>query len=808
MPAHKSRLRISAFVALFVTILAFTATAAFAGPSDPTLTPTQLQSKIDAAGGSLQGYMKTVIKGSKIVTLSVDVLSVTTGFDSGPVDLSSLILFKSDDATITEIGGIAAGMSGSPIYVNDGGTDKLIGALSYGDIFTTHGYGLATPIGAMSAAQDAYAPSPMPRQLSQAVVVDGQVKDKVLVVGDPSGIASIPADTIVVAPKSSIFLGGIKPKSHIYQAYKKFLASKGVDVAEPLQGGLSSIVSTYNAPFTGGSAVAVLAARGDLWFGGIGTVTYVDTSGISPTVVAFGHPAFGDGNSGLFLSNAWIDGIWPSALEAYKLGRPATLRGTLTQDRSAAVIGVDGLMPDETTITAKATNLQTGKVATSAVELPRFVANSSNFNYFGLADMAVYVAGSRVFDGDIIPGSAVTTTTVTVKDGSQTFQIKRRNVYSDAEDIPSAVVNDVDEIVSELQTVNSNGIAHADILSVDLESSFSPARKEAEIVDLNVTGGLKHGSGAAGDNTVTVSFLKYGEPATQTVNVPLHIPSNVPITGDLIASAVNAPDGDLFDGSKGSSDPGSSIDRRTVKDVVSQLDAEVDNSVIDVSFQPVVFNSSPIASLAAATTYKAIDTTRSTAWVVSGTAEKSAPSFDAYLDEGAPSVLPYGNMTLIDGDLNGVDSDGPVVITAPGIATRTITTTDGSLQYISPSLRKSTTFTFTFLGNDQALPTHSTLRVYVAAYVQLSASKTSVRTGSPVTLTAHVLPKDTGGSVVFQRWNGWGWSTLKTVALPSTGVAAFKYTPRSKGKFKVRARFLGSTNNVAKSSGSVTITVK
>ena len=37
-------------------------------------------------------------------------------------------------------------MSGSPVYVDDGGVDKLIGALSYGSDFTIGGMFLATPV--------------------------------------------------------------------------------------------------------------------------------------------------------------------------------------------------------------------------------------------------------------------------------------------------------------------------------------------------------------------------------------------------------------------------------------------------------------------------------------------------------------------------------------------------------------------------------------------------------------------------------------------------------------------------------------
>ena len=68
----------------------------------------------------------------------------------------TLILFEASDREIDRIGGIAAGMSGSPVYVDDGGVDKLVGALSYGDWFTLDGMGLATPIEYMAAIEADY----------------------------------------------------------------------------------------------------------------------------------------------------------------------------------------------------------------------------------------------------------------------------------------------------------------------------------------------------------------------------------------------------------------------------------------------------------------------------------------------------------------------------------------------------------------------------------------------------------------------------------------------------------------------------
>lgn len=72
--------------------------------------------------------MKTTFKGTAIADVDVRVLAVVPSI----YPWGKLILLESDDARITRIGGVAGGMSGSPIFVDDGGTQKLIGAISWG----------------------------------------------------------------------------------------------------------------------------------------------------------------------------------------------------------------------------------------------------------------------------------------------------------------------------------------------------------------------------------------------------------------------------------------------------------------------------------------------------------------------------------------------------------------------------------------------------------------------------------------------------------------------------------------------------
>ncbi len=130
-----------------VVLLAFAQAAAAAAP-EPTMDLEQLSAAL--ASGPLDGHLLTTMSGTTPEAIPVQVQSL--------VDYSwgTLILFNASGPWIDKIGGIAAGMSGSPVYVNDGGVDKLVGALSYGDWFTLGGLGLATPIEYMSAIEADY----------------------------------------------------------------------------------------------------------------------------------------------------------------------------------------------------------------------------------------------------------------------------------------------------------------------------------------------------------------------------------------------------------------------------------------------------------------------------------------------------------------------------------------------------------------------------------------------------------------------------------------------------------------------------
>ncbi len=88
----------------------------------------------------MQGVGKTVISGDTIEEFNVEVIGVSGRETSGRT-----ILVRMYGDVIEKTGGVAQGMSGSPVYI-DG---RLVGAVAYGQSFNDPHYCFLTPIGNM-----------------------------------------------------------------------------------------------------------------------------------------------------------------------------------------------------------------------------------------------------------------------------------------------------------------------------------------------------------------------------------------------------------------------------------------------------------------------------------------------------------------------------------------------------------------------------------------------------------------------------------------------------------------------------------
>ncbi len=411
-----------------MTVLGLGAAAVPAAPAEPTMSVAELQEILDSSPtGTVEGYFKTVLKGTTVTRIPVTVQAVVPNY----IPEGALIMFAAAGPDIEQIGGIAQGMSGSPLFVPAHGVDKLVGAVSYGDSFTTGYLGLATPVQYMASMEDTFMPAGPVTSLPRAVTVAGRSVDEVIIAPSLSAAraARPAAGTSVMAPLATMSVAGLPPRSAVYKDVVKRLEAHGVTVA-PAGAGLTGQAARSETPLDGGSALAVLFARGDMLYGAAGTVTWNNGG----RVVAFGHPLLDIGDVEAYLLDAAVHGVWSSAMVPYKVVSPTSLRGTVLQDRGTGVAGKVGAAPQEVPVTASVTLLPQNVIARTTAFVPDWVVTSfpgGDGPY--LAAAATATAGYNASDNAMMPGSATTTTTVVVEDdaGSR-YTVARANTWDDS----------------------------------------------------------------------------------------------------------------------------------------------------------------------------------------------------------------------------------------------------------------------------------------------------------------------------------------------------------------------------------------
>ena len=231
------------------------------------------------------------------------------------------------DEAVEAMGGIAQGMSGSPV----GPPGRVMGALAYADEFSASPRRFwVTAIDAMEAARD------------------HQTFGDLLLDADPAPAAPINAINAVYTPvKTPLLITGIQPHrlsqlaAQLNGADFRFIELIA-DVGKPLDAPPANTTK-----LAAGDMIGVAFATGDVVNAiGLGTVTQVYDDG---TFVAFGHSLGENGGSGkltLPVYRAVVNGIVPNLSIPYKsasvYGNPI---GTLTKDLTPAVVGELGAPP-------------------------------------------------------------------------------------------------------------------------------------------------------------------------------------------------------------------------------------------------------------------------------------------------------------------------------------------------------------------------------------------------------------------------------------------------------------------------------
>ncbi len=783
-------------LALAVLMLAVAAGSAAAAPTEPTLTLEELQSKLET--GSLTGYMKTVVSGYKIEQIPLTVDALIEG-SSG-----SLILLEASGPVIEEIGGVAAGMSGSPVYVDDGGVDKLVGAVSYGDIFTLHGMALATPIEYMAAIEDHFPvvpPAAGTYDLDAPVKTSAGVVSSIVVARSQKAAQRIDAKAgmSVMAPLALLQIGGMPPQSKAYKELAAKLEKQTGLTARPASG--PSLWVGPDAPaLEAGSSVCQIFTLGSVWYGAAGTATYVN----GDVVVAFGHPSWWTGSCGAAMTAGWVSAVWPSTYEPYKLIAPRDVKGVITQDRNAGIAGVVGVDPDWIPVDA-----HVGFVDESGGPV-RDVATESScvqwaFQTDGYADMPVYLLEEALWaacDASTLPGSATTAFDAVVSDETGSYPVHVEDVF-DSSDITWEPIWDIYDYVVALAS-DPDGVLDTRLESMSFDATVSPRRISARPVDIVVPDGLK-----TGDNEVQVTFYGYGSRDLQTLSGTLTLPDGTPTAGSIEVTP-----GGWFSPWWGSEDGDDDLAPDTLQEIVDKINDQPKNSDLLLTFYPREEGSwGPDDSSAPAmkadadgegeTPYDPVEATLATDWVFGDYLSKS--TVPMILDSTRAKVA-YGTRVRLLGVVMGVDESIDVTISRVDAATglevpiKTVVAeyAEGmaAFQTLVGVAPHNTTFVARTAALDDWLPGSADQAVKVRPAISLSSR---VR-GRTITMTARVRPADTGGKVTVQRWAGGRWRTVKAAAVPGTGVVKASWSAPGTGTYRWRAKTSGSTLNAAATS--------
>ncbi len=309
----------------------------------------------------MKGYGLSVFSGIRPEKFGATVVAVRHRVFPG----QDIILCQLDHPVLKDIG-VIAGMSGSPVYIED----KLIGAVAYGWTNAKEALAGVTPIDAMldvyastregggteGASRDAAggfeqyeAYMKMRRDLQVVSPWRGRGPAGFdLKAEDVPGLANLPG-TIPMQPLSTpLYLSTASPAT--LDLARRFF--DGLPVV-PVSGGIVSAPSApaQNSPggpvtdlkaladeVSGGWGLAIPMVEGDMNMAGVGTVTWRSGG----KLVAFGHPMFQFGAVEFPMAPARINALVRNSVRPFKVGESLGQVGMIRQDRLPAVGGVFG----------------------------------------------------------------------------------------------------------------------------------------------------------------------------------------------------------------------------------------------------------------------------------------------------------------------------------------------------------------------------------------------------------------------------------------------------------------------------------
>lgn len=434
---------------------------------------------LEALSPGLRGYGLTAAAGNAIERFEVEVLALQTDVGLG----FPLVLVRTGGPVIEAAGGVAAGMSGSPVYLPYQGQERLLGAVGYVFPSSDHTLALVTPFEVMQELNPQANYTPFGEALLAELGEPVPVTTPILM----SGLSERAS-----APLAPLFHGNIRPLP------VQLAGSGGFDEA------------AYE--LKPGSAISVQLVRGDVTIAGVGTVTAIEDE----VIYAFGHPFLGQGQVSFALSPAFITHIVPSSVVPFKLANNGQrILGDISEDRPAAIAGRLGREPDFIPVTLTISG-------DAGSHNKRFEVTSDERYYAPLVASATL----QLLDtlrGEISGGTARLAWQISLRDGSTVRLLEQVTSPFDIAALAAGLA------AEPLAILADNPFRAPEIGAVSMTLELTNSQDYAEIVEV----ALENESLSPGDTIVAhVRLQPYrGAPTVRTFRVQL--PTDAPGVYDI-----------------------------------------------------------------------------------------------------------------------------------------------------------------------------------------------------------------------------------------------------------------------------------
>lgn len=464
----------------------------------------------------MTGIGKTVVLGTQIVEFRVRVLGVLT--NGGPA--GDLVLFQASGPAIERVGGLAAGMSGSPIYL--GG--RLAGAFSYTFQSSDPFIGLFTPIEDMLRDLPAAGGTPRVSRAAPAayaiapIRVGSRVVRRIVVACCGRPAPAPREETLVAVPAATpLFLSGFRA-----DAQETLARAFGPMGLVPMQGS-GQVRLPASLPIEPGSAIGVALMQGEITAYAIGTLSY--RSG--DRILAFGHPFTGVGRSGYLLTNATIFQTIKGRDRNIKVGAAGSAVGIVSEDRPAAIGGLIGTLP------------RMFGVHVHVADPDARIAREFTFQVVPARDIApaLVLLGSQAAVERALNRSGAGTAQVrmVLRGRSLPHPIVRENLFFSSSDIATRALSEVSQAMSLLFDNEFSDVRPTDM---DVNVSVTDRQQTGVITDIDAP---RQPVAPGSELRVRVTVRPFrGDPKTQ--DVTLTVPRDLaPGTAMLTVRAGGAP---------------------------------------------------------------------------------------------------------------------------------------------------------------------------------------------------------------------------------------------------------------------------